>query len=405
MSSRSRRSHLGMLTGGKSAWRPPGMALRDELRLLHHGRDWRGRSTAPRSAEPWVPEVAEREFPTAWARTPLAVAARAVLTGKLLRTVVWSQTETVVEGTSYLDELRGPVLFIANHSSHLDTPLLLGSLPRRFADRVAVGAAADYFFDTRWRAVTTALMFNAFPVERYGSRRLRSLAAELVDQGWSLLIFPEGTRSEDGWMSPFRIGTAYLAVSKNIPVVPIAICGSYAAMPRGRNWPVRGRPPITVRYGRPLRAGEGEKASDFRRRMAAAVARLAAEERIGWYAALRAAERGTLDVPGFRSAIPAAPAPAAITAGPSAAAPAAISPPPSAAGAAAAASAPEPAAAPDAPAGTAPAPGGTPPGGTLVPVAAGAAALAARNQEMARWRRIWAATSPAPRKPARRVWR
>jgi 1-acyl-sn-glycerol-3-phosphate acyltransferase len=374
---------LGMLTGS-AAWRPPGVALRDELRLLHHGRDWRGRSTAPRSAEPWVPEVPEREFPTAWARSSLAVAARAGITTRLLRAVVWSQTHTVVEGTSYLDELRGPALFIANHSSHLDTPLILGSLPKRFADRVAVGAAADYFFDTRWRAVTTAMLFNAFPVERYGSRRLRSLASDLVDDGWSLLIFPEGTRSEDGWMSPFRIGTAYLAVGKNLPVVPIAICGSYAAMPRGRNWPHRGRPPITVRYGRPLHPAEGEKAGDFRRRMTEAVVRLAAEEQLGWYSALRAAARGTLEVPGFRSALPPPPPPAAI-AGPA-----------------------EPA--------TTPAGAGTPEavsdGGpvattssALVPVAAGAAALAPRSQEMARWRRIWAATSPAPRRPVRRVWR
>jgi 1-acyl-sn-glycerol-3-phosphate acyltransferase len=385
---------------GAAAWRPPGMALRDELRLLHHGRDWRGRSTAPRSAEPWVPEVPEREFPTAWARSRLAVAARGGLTTRVLRAVIWSQTETVVEGTSYLDELRGPALFIANHSSHLDTPLVLGSLPKRFADRVAVGAAADYFFDTRWRAVTTALVFNAFPVERYGSRRLRSLASDLVDEGWSLLIFPEGTRSEDGWMSPFRIGTAYLAVGKNIPVVPIAICGSYAAMPRGRNWPQPGRPRITIRYGRPLRPAEGEKAADFRRRMAEAVARLAAEEQLGWYAALRAASAGTLEVPGFRSALPAATARAAITAGaePSAAATEA-DPGRVAAGA-------------DAGADGAAAPGQAGNGavaaatsGALMPVAAGSGALAPRDQEMARWRRIWTATAPAPRKPVRRVWR
>lgn len=398
----ARTARLGVLSGA-SGWRPPGMALRDELRLLHHGRDWRGRSTAPRSAEPWVPEVPEREFPTAWARSRLAVAVRGGLTTRALRGVVWGQTDTVVEGTSYLDELRGPALFIANHSSHLDTPLVLGSLPKRFADRVAVGAAADYFFDTRWRAVTTALVFNAFPVERYGSRRLRSLASDLIDQGWSLLIYPEGTRSEDGWMSPFRIGTAYLAVGKNIPVVPIAICGSYAAMPRGRNWPQPGRPRITIRYGRPLHPAEGEKAADFRRRMAEAVARLAAEESLGWYAALRAAAGGTLDVPGFRSALPAGTAQAAIMAG-------AKSTERDAAGTDAAPVDDDASA--DAAADGAETPGPAGNGavvpvttGVLMPVAAGSGALAPRDQQMARWRRIWTATAPAPRKPVRRVWR
>ena len=85
------------------------------------------------------------------------------------------------------------------------------------------------------------MLFNAFPVERYRSRRLRSLAAELVDDGWSLLLYPEGTRSEDGWMNPFRGGAAHLCVTKGLPVVPIAISGSYAAMPRGSGWPQPGR--------------------------------------------------------------------------------------------------------------------------------------------------------------------
>jgi 1-acyl-sn-glycerol-3-phosphate acyltransferase len=365
------------------------VALRDELRLLHHGRDWRGRSTPPRSAEPWVPEAPEKEFPTAWARSRLAVAVRAGLTRSLLRGVIWSQTAPTVEGTSYLNEVRGPVVFVANHSSHLDTPLILGSLPPRFGDRVAVGAAADYFFDTRWRAVTTALLFNAFPVERYGSRRLRSLATDLIDEGWSLLIYPEGTRSEDGWMNPFRVGAAYLCIAKRIPVVPIALCGSYAAMPRGRNWPKPGRPRITIRYGRPIYPEPDEKPGDFRRRMTEAVVRLAAEEQLGWYAAMRASVNGTLEVPGFRSALPSSPGPLAI------AGPAAASEPAATTGFAQAAA--DPAASDGA--------STTVPGAVLVPVASGAPAPASRGQDAARWRRIWAATSPAPRRPARRVWR
>jgi len=259
-----------------------------------------------------------------------------------MKAVVWSQTAPVVQGISYLDGLRGPAVFVANHSSHLDTPLILGSLPPRVANRVAVGAAADYFFDARWRAVTTAMLFNAFPVERYRSRRLRSLAAELVDDGWSLLLYPEGTRSEDGWMNPFRVGAAHLCVTKGLPVVPIAISGSYAAMPRGSGWPQPGRPRIAIRYGRPLYPAENEKAGDFRHRMAEAVARLAAEEELGWYGALRAAADRTLEVPGYGSAQAATPS--AIT-------------------------------------GTAP---------------ASALALSTRGAEMARWRRIWASTKPAP---------
>jgi 1-acyl-sn-glycerol-3-phosphate acyltransferase len=279
------------------------MTIRREIRLLRHGRDWRGRSTVPRSAEPHVIEQEEKEFPTAWARTRLAVRARAGLRRGLLKPVTWSQTTPVIEGVEYLDGVRGPVVFVANHSSHLDTPLILGSLPERFADRVAVGAASDYFFDVRWRATLTAIFFNAFPVERYGSRRLRSLAMDLVDKGWSLLLYPEGTRSEDGWINPFKVGAAVLCVAKGIPCVPIAIRGSYAAMPRGRNWPHSGKPRVAIRYGRPIVPEEGEDVRAFRARMAKGVSRLAAEEDLGWFGSLRAAADGTLDAPAGSRAI------------------------------------------------------------------------------------------------------
>src|SRR5690606_5885739 len=168
-----------------------------------------------------------------WARTKAGIVARSALQLGVLKPVAWSQTRPVVEGLEFLENVRGPVVFVANHSSHLDTPLIVCSLPRRFADRLAVGAAADYFFDARWRAVTSALFFNTFPVERHGQRRLRSLAVDLLDEGWNLLLFPEGTRSEDGWMGAFKTGTAQLCVSRGVPVVPVALRGAYAAMPRG----------------------------------------------------------------------------------------------------------------------------------------------------------------------------
>jgi 1-acyl-sn-glycerol-3-phosphate acyltransferase len=278
------------------------MSIRDELQLLRHGRDWRGRSTVPRSADPYIVDEDEREFPTSWARTKAGIAARAALQRGVLKPVAWSQTRPVVSGLEYLENLSGPVVFVANHSSHLDTPLIMCSLPRRIADKLAVGAAADYFFDARWRAITSALFLNTFPVERHGTRRLRSLAVELLDEGWSLLLFPEGTRSEDGWMSAFKPGTAQLCVSNKVPVVPVALRGAYAAMPRGRNWPLPGRPKVAVRYGRPLMPVEGEGFRELRERMMRSVVRLGAEEDLGWYGALRADTDDRLPVPSRRTA-------------------------------------------------------------------------------------------------------
>lgn len=273
------------------------MGLISEAKLLTRGRDWRGRSRTPRSAEAWAPKPEREVFPTGWARTAAARAVRYGFQRGVLKPVAWSQTRPQVEGLEYLEQLQGPAIFLSNHASHLDTPLILGSLPSRFVKRLAVGAAADYFFDARWRAVATALVFNAFPVERHGSRRHRSLAPQLLDRGWSLLLFPEGTRSQDGWMTSFRLGTAQLCTSRGVPAVPIALRGTYGAMPRGRNWPLPGRPKVVVRYGRPLWPEEGESVRAFNERLGQAVSRLWAEEDLGWYKALRAQADGAVALP------------------------------------------------------------------------------------------------------------
>lgn len=284
------------------------MGLRDEVRLLRHGRDWRGRSRVPRSAEQWVPKGTE-DFTTGWARTPPAQAARAVLQRGFMKPFIWGQSRVHVEGREYLDELHGPAVFIANHSSHLDTPLILGALPPRITRHLAVGAAADYFFDSRVRAAATTLLFNAFPVERYGARRFRSPAADLVDQGWSLLLYPEGGRSPDGFMRVFKLGAAQLCVLKKVPAVPIALRGAYAAMPRGAGYIEPGRPRLSVRIGRPVHQRPDEGVREFRDRLGESVARLWAEDDLGWYGSLRAAADGTLGLPKTRSGtLPSTPA-------------------------------------------------------------------------------------------------
>jgi 1-acyl-sn-glycerol-3-phosphate acyltransferase len=279
--------------------------LGDELRLLRQGRDWRGRARVPRSAQPWeLPETCD-DFPTAWARTAAAGTLRHVLQQGMLKPVVWSQTRPMVHGREYLDGIRGPAIFVANHSSHLDTPLILGSLPPRITRKLAVGAAADYFFDSRTIAAATTLLFNTFPVNRRGSRRGRSLAAELVDDGWNLLLYAEGGRTVDGWLAAFKLGAARLCAMKGVPAVPIALRGTFAAMPRGRRWPQPGRPRVTVRIGRPLRIEADESVPDFRTRLVRAVAMLWAEDDLGWYRALRAAADDSLALPaGSRSALP-----------------------------------------------------------------------------------------------------
>lgn len=272
-------------------------SLLDEVRDVARGWRWGRRPLVPRSAEPFAPPPEPREFPTEWARTSVGRAARAAIQRFVLRPLVWSETEPEVRGLDHLEGLRGPVVFVSNHSSHLDAPLILCSLPERWRRRTAVGAAADYFFDVWWRAAGTALAFNAFPVERSGGRRLSDTPWRLLREGWSIVVFPEGTRSRDGWVGRFRPGVARLCAGAGVPAVPVVIRGSFAAMPRGRNWPQPGRYRVSVRYGPPLVPEPGEGVRSFLERLSDAVARLWDEDRHDWWASRVRAARGRTPPP------------------------------------------------------------------------------------------------------------
>jgi long-chain acyl-CoA synthetase len=178
-----------------------------------------------------------------------------------------------VDGLEHLDGLESPVLLVANHVSHFDTPSILRALPRRLRARVAVAAAADYFFRTRLLAVATPLLLNAFPFSREGSvRSSLEHCGDVADGGWSVLVYPEGTRSPDGRLQPFRTGIGLLATDLRVPVVPIGVEGTYAVLPKGRRRPRRG--PVTVRFGPPLRPATGDERIEAVSALEQAVARL-----------------------------------------------------------------------------------------------------------------------------------
>lgn len=267
-----------------------------EVRLFARGWRWGRRPLVPRSAEPHTPPPGRREFPTKWARSPGGIALREFVQKVGLNPLFRFEVEPHVTGLDVLDGLRMPVIFVANHSSHLDTPMVLCTLPDAWRRRTAMAAAADYFFDTWWRATGSAIVFNTFPIERRGGQ-LATTPGSVLEEGWNVVVFPEGTRSPDGWTGRFRLGAAYLAVEHNVPVVPIALRGAYAAMPRGRGWPVPGRPPVRVRYGRPLFPRDGEGPRDFGKRISSAVAQLLDEDRTTWWQAIRNAADGTTPSP------------------------------------------------------------------------------------------------------------
>lgn len=186
----------------------------------------------------------------------------------VLKPVIWRLATVTVLGEEHLEGLTRPFVVVSNHSSHLDAPLILGALPRKLARYLAAGAAADYFFDVWWRKGLTSLFFNAFPVDRNGLRGRRGLATSLLDDGVPLLLFPEGTRSRTGDMGSFKPGAAALCISRDAPCLPVAIVGASEAMPYGKNWPERGRPPVYLTFGEPMRAEDGETVIQFSERIA-----------------------------------------------------------------------------------------------------------------------------------------
>lgn len=231
------------------------------------------------------------DYETGWARRYPVRLLRAMVTDNLTRPAVHLLASPMVRGAELLQLAEQPVVLVANHGSHLDTPLLLSVLPPEVRHRTVVAAAADHFFDRRWKAHLWAGLLGAIPVERQRvSRRSADAATALVDEGWSLLIFPEGGRSPDGWQQEFRGGAAYLAVRTGRPVVPVHLAGTHGILPKGGTRLRRAQ--TTVTFGTPLHVEEGEDARRFAVRVEEAVAALAAEARTDWWTARRGATAG-----------------------------------------------------------------------------------------------------------------
>jgi hypothetical protein len=164
-------------------------------------------------------------------------------------------------------------------------------LPPRLRHNTIVAGAADYFFDRRWKAHVWAGLFGAIPIERHRvNRRSADLAAELIEDGWNLLIYPEGGRSPDGWMQEFRGGAAYLAVRTSRPVVPVHLEGTGRVISRHTGKLRRSQ--TTVTFGMPIRPEPRESARSFGRRIEQAVHLLARERETDWWTARKQQAEG-----------------------------------------------------------------------------------------------------------------
>ncbi|MGA2499906.1 MAG: lysophospholipid acyltransferase family protein [Tepidisphaeraceae bacterium] len=129
----------------------------------------------------------------------------------------------------------GSFVMVSNHSSHLDALALLAALPARKVHRAFPAVAEDYFFVSLPRAVLSSVFINALPFGRkVRVRQSLDLCRRLLaNPGNILILFPEGTRSTTGQMAEFRPGIGALAAGLDVPVVPCAVQGAFAAWPKG----------------------------------------------------------------------------------------------------------------------------------------------------------------------------
>jgi len=226
-------------------------------------------------AAPKIDPAREALLKPRWSRNALLRPARAFLLEGFVLPLVGRLIEVHVEGLAALDELDGPAVFVANHASHFDTAVLYQALPTRIRRRIAPAMSQDYFRDyfhpenaspARRRQARLSYfialgLFNAYPLPQQmsGTRRALEYSGELVADGYSLLVYPEGTRTLDGEVGRFLPGAALLAQRLEIPIVPVGIEGLFEIYSSVQRVPKKGR--VAVRFGAPIEVQPSEDLS------------------------------------------------------------------------------------------------------------------------------------------------
>jgi long-chain acyl-CoA synthetase len=171
-----------------------------------------------------------------------------------------------VRGLEHLRRQTGPVIFAANHQSHFDTPVILMALPPEWRYRIAPAMAKEFFkahfypeqFGRSARLTNSAnyylasMFFNAFPLPQReaGTRQTLRYIGDLLGEGFSVLIFPEGRRTDAGEINRFQPGVGMIASRLAVPVVPVRLEGLDRILHQKAKFPSRGR--ALVRFGAPM---------------------------------------------------------------------------------------------------------------------------------------------------------
>jgi long-chain acyl-CoA synthetase len=198
------------------------------------------------------------EWPQKWPVRVIRAAAFYLLQRPAMMILGWP----TVSGRENLRGVRGPLLVISNHIAYFDPAYILAGLPARLRHRLAVAMDGELletmrrppegtgFFERLILQIQYLLvvsLFNVFPLPRRGAfRKSFAFAGHLADRGSSVLVFPEGARTQTGAMNPFQAGVGLLATRLRVPVLPMRIDGVFERKARGKRWAPPGSIRVTI---------------------------------------------------------------------------------------------------------------------------------------------------------------
>jgi long-chain acyl-CoA synthetase len=240
-------------------------------------------ATSPPSSQPAGELVDFPRWNRAWPMRVIRNVSQSIFLLPLARIFAWISAD----GLEHVRDLHGPVIFAANHQSHMDGPVILAALPRRVRARVAPAMAKEFFkahffpeqftrkqwFTNSLNYWLSAAFFNTFPLPQReaGARQTLRYAGELLGEGFSVLIFPEGKRTEHGEIRTFRPGVGMMAARLGVPVIPVRLEGVDRVL--HHTWKMAKPGRVKVTFGAPMRLF-GEDYAELAHQVEAAVRKL-----------------------------------------------------------------------------------------------------------------------------------
>jgi long-chain acyl-CoA synthetase len=243
------RAHLGLETAAQT----PSSAQNDHAHAVEA------------DLQPQLTREPARFIYPRWIWRPAIQAIRVLFQESVMRPLIWLLAAPAVSRPGKISSAQ-PLLLIANHVTAYDAPLLLYALPATMRRRVAIAMSGEVLEDLRhgrnqenWFLNLLApfayclitVLFNVFPLPRgAGFRRSFAHAGEAMDRGYNVLVFPEGRRSSDGTLQPFRAGIGLLARESTATILPVALKGIGELKQTKARWFRSGR--LEIFIGEPI---------------------------------------------------------------------------------------------------------------------------------------------------------